>query len=426
MVQTAKVTRVLADGRAEVAVKRQSACGHDCSKCGGGCSELMVSSTVAVIAANPVRAMPGDMVTVESSTSRVLGAAVIVYLVPFLLFFAGYFLCAAFRLSSGVSAAVGVAGFALGLLLAVLWDRRVRLLHYRHCAGGLMFGYVRPNRDELKVRELRDYEALYCGLCHALGRRHGFFARFFLNYDFTFLAMLLDGSKPTAEQKRCPARLWCRKKGCICAGSVDAAADAGTILSYWKLRDTVADGPFWKGTAARVLSFLLRPGYRRAAQARPEFDRAVHSCLEELQALEQEGSPSLDRTADTFARILAAAALPAESSARTRALEQLLYHVGRWIYLVDAWDDLEEDGRTGSYNPIAARFPEQVEANRDYLRTTLLHSLNLARSACALLELGHWQGAVENILYLGLPMVEEMVFTGRWKAVNHQNRRRIS
>lgn len=49
-----------------------------------------------------------------------------------------------------------------------------------------MFGYVRPNRDELKVRELRDYEALYCGLCRALGRRHGFFARFFLNYDFTF------------------------------------------------------------------------------------------------------------------------------------------------------------------------------------------------------------------------------------------------
>ena len=76
-----------------------------------------------------------------------------------------------------------------------------------------MFGYVRPNRDELKVRELRDYEALYCGLCHALGRRYGFFARFFLNYDFTFLAMLLDGSKPTAERKHCPARLWCRKKG---------------------------------------------------------------------------------------------------------------------------------------------------------------------------------------------------------------------
>ena len=219
-----------------------------------------------------------------------------------------------------------------------------------------MFGYVRPNRDELKVRELRDYEALYCGLCHALGRRHGFFARFFLNYDFTFLAMLLDGSKPTAERKHCPARLWCRKKGCICAGSVDAAADAGTILSYWKLRDTVADGPFWKGTAARVLSFLLRPGYRRAAQARPEFDRAVRSCLEELQALEQEGSPSLDRTADTFARILAAAALPAESSARTRALEQLLYHCGgrgfTWWTPGTIWRRTDAPGPTTPLPPV--------------------------------------------------------------------------
>ena len=115
MIQTAKVTKVFPDGRAEVAVRRQSACGHDCSKCGGGCSELMVSSTVAVMAANPVRAMPGDMVRVESSTGGILKAAVL-----------GYFICAAFQLSSGISAAVGGIGFALGVLLAVLLDRQVR------------------------------------------------------------------------------------------------------------------------------------------------------------------------------------------------------------------------------------------------------------------------------------------------------------
>lgn len=126
MIQTAKVTRVLDNGTAEVAVKRQSACGHDCSKCGGGCSELMVSSTVSVVAANPVRAMPGDMVRVESSTGGVLKAAVVVYLVPFILFFLGYFICAAAQLSGGVSAAVGGIGFAIGVLLAVLLDRQVR------------------------------------------------------------------------------------------------------------------------------------------------------------------------------------------------------------------------------------------------------------------------------------------------------------
>ena len=126
MIQTAKVTKVFPDGRAEVAVKRQSACGHDCSKCGGGCSELMVSSTVAVMAANPVRAMPGDMVRVESSTGGILKAAVVVYLVPFLLFFLGYFICAGLGLSGGVSAAAGGVGFAVAVLLAVLLDRQVR------------------------------------------------------------------------------------------------------------------------------------------------------------------------------------------------------------------------------------------------------------------------------------------------------------
>lgn len=286
-----------------------------------------------------------------------------------------------------------------------------------------MFGYVRPWRDELKVRQNRDYEALYCGVCHALGKRHGFVARMFLNYDFTFLAMLLDGSKPEPAARRCPARLWCRKKNCVLSAGVDAAADAGTILSYWKLRDTVADSSFFKGLPARLLSLLLRRGYKKAAAARPEFDAQVRQCLAELTALEGEKCPSMDRTADTFARLLAGAAPASGDAARDRALGQLLYHVGRWIYLVDAWDDLADDRRTGSYNPISARFGGETEANRDYLRTTLRHSLNLARSAAALLELGHWRETVENILFLGLPMVEELVFTGRWKAVNQHNRR---
>ena len=287
-----------------------------------------------------------------------------------------------------------------------------------------MFGYVRPYRDELKVREQREYETLYCGLCQALGRRHGFLARMFLNYDFAFLAMLLDGEKPVTGRYACPARLWCKRKNCASGAGVDAAADAGTILTYWKLRDTVADGSFWEKTGARLLSRLFQGNYRRAASNRPDFDQAVRENLEALQQLEKEGCPSLDRTADTFAKILAAAAPADGDPARRRALEQLLYHVGRWIYLVDAWDDMEEDKRRGGYNPISARFPGQESENRDYMRTTLRHSLNLARSAGALLELGYWQGTVENILYLGLPAVEELVFSGQWKAANHRNRRK--
>ena len=282
-----------------------------------------------------------------------------------------------------------------------------------------MFGYVRPNRDELKVRELRDYEALYCGLCHALGKRHGFFARMFLNYVFTFLAMLLEpeAERPTLEKRRCPARLWCAKKLCAASGGLETAADAGTILAYWKLQDTLRDDSFWERLAAGGLLLLLRPAYRKAAALRPEYAQTVQNCLEELHILEDAQSTSLDRTADAFARILQAAAPPSGDEPRDRALEQLLYHLGRWIYLVDAWDDLDEDRRRGNYNPIAARFSGDMEANRAYLRTTLGHSLNLARSAWALLEPGAWGAQVDNVLYLGLPLVEELVFTGRWKAI---------
>lgn len=288
-----------------------------------------------------------------------------------------------------------------------------------------MFGYVRPKKDELKVWELEAYQGIYCGLCHTMGKRHGFWARMLLNYDFAFLAMLLTPTKdrPTIEKQRCPARLWCQKKGC-CATSqgLEQAADASTILSYWKLRDTIEDAPFWKRQGARVLSLFLQPAYRRAASYRSEFDQLTKDCLEELRVLEGEKVPSLDRPADTFARILRGAAPQVGDVAGDRAMGEVLYHVGRWIYLLDAWDDLQEDDQSGNYNPILARFPDGGEGHREEVRTTLRHSRNLAASALALLPMGSWQGVVENMVYLGLPSVEEAVFSGRWHGMKSRDK----
>lgn len=282
-----------------------------------------------------------------------------------------------------------------------------------------MFGYVRPLRGELKVKEWEHYRAAYCALCAALGRRHGFFAQLSLNYDFTFLALLLlpAEEKPNLTTCRCPAKLWCGKRPCLTAHpALDLAADESVILTWWKLRDGVADGSFWKAMACRIAGLFLRRAYQRAVKARPAFDETVRTCLAELSALEREGCPSLDRPADAFARILRAAAPPTGEPARDRAMGELLYHVGRWIYLVDAWDDLSEDGQSGSYNPILRRFSGQAWEHREEVRLTLRHSRNLAGSACALLELGCRQGIVENILYLGLPWAEDLVFQGCWSA----------
>ena len=287
-----------------------------------------------------------------------------------------------------------------------------------------MFGYVVPLRGELKVRELDAYQGIYCGLCHTLGRRYGFFPRLLLNYDFAFLAMVLaqPGEKVGLERRRCVACPFRGKQVCPSRPGLDTAADESIILTYWKLRDSVADRGIFRGLPARLLSLLLRRAYRKAALLRPDFDRQTVACLEELHALEKDKTPSLDRTADTFARILAGAAPTTGEEVRDRALGQMLYHVGRWIYLVDAWDDLDGDRKSGSYNPLLLRFPDGPEAHQEEVRLTLRHSLNLAVSAYHLTDAGPWNGVIMNILCLGLPMVEEAVFTGQWRRRKKENR----
>lgn len=278
-----------------------------------------------------------------------------------------------------------------------------------------MFGYVRPLRGELRVRELEEYRAVYCGLCRALGRRCGLPARLTLSYDFVFLAMLLAPQDARRmERRRCPLHPFRRRAVCAGFPALDLAADECVILSYRKLRDDAADKGALGGLPARLGARLLRRAYRRAARARPDFDRTVSACLQELDALERERCPSLDRPADAFARILRAAA-PGGGEARDRALEQTLYHVGRWIYLLDAWDDREEDAGTGGYNPIAARYPEGAQAHAEDVRRTLRGSRSLAAAGYELAKPQRWDGVLSNILYLGLEAVEELVFSGGWR-----------
>lgn len=280
-----------------------------------------------------------------------------------------------------------------------------------------MFGYVRPLQGELKVWELEAYQGAYCGLCHALGQRYGLFARLLLNYDFTMLAMLLSprADSPVLEHRRCIRCPLRGKKVCSANQGIEIAADESMILTWWKLQDGIQDGNGWERLRSRVLALLLRHSYRKAAAVCPDFDTRVRECLSQLHFLEKENCPSLDRAADAFARILQGAAPFTGRDSHDRAMGQLLYHVGRWIYLVDAWDDLEKDRRTGNYNPILARFQGEIEDyQKEYLRTILDRSLELALSASRLLELGCWTGVMENILSMGLPTVEEAVFQGRW------------
>ena len=172
-----------------------------------------------------------------------------------------------------------------------------------------MFGYVRPVRPELKCKDFDLYRATYCGLCRCLRRRFGLIAPMLLNFDFTFLTLLLwqPEEKFTPCRGRCHANLLVKKPMCPDSPALKLAADESVILAWWQLRDAAEDKDKLGGLPARALGLLLTPAYRKAARLRPEFDRTVKGCLEELAALERENCPSMDRAADTFARLLQSA-----------------------------------------------------------------------------------------------------------------------
>ena len=282
-----------------------------------------------------------------------------------------------------------------------------------------MFGYVLPLREELKVRDWERFRQTYCGLCRTMGQRCGQLSRLLLSYDFTFLALLL-GADGAVQRCRCPAAP-CRGRQCQAQNAaLELAADESMILSWWKLQDQIQDEKGLKKLAAKVLSFVYRQAYRKAAARQREFDRVVSEQLAALRALEKANCASLDQSAETFASILTAA-VPANGNVlHDRAMEQLLYHLGRWVYLIDAWDDAAEDLKSGSYNPIVLRYgltaaPAADSEAGESVHRTLLHSTNLALSALRLLPEEVNTPILENILWGGLPTVQRAVLTGAWK-----------
>lgn len=276
-----------------------------------------------------------------------------------------------------------------------------------------MYGYIRPLRGELRVADYERYQAAYCGLCHALKKRHGPLSRFLVSYDLTFLSLLLEGEEGNCR-RFCPLHPL-RKRSCLQGRALEHAADCCVILAWWKLSDEVRDSRGVKRLAARLIRFLYSGAYKRARRAQREMDTAAERELTRLNRLEEEKSSCLDEAADCFARLLAACGELAASETRRRILREVLYHVGRSIYILDAVDDFAEDMTHVRWNPLQRYGDTLDETALEEIRATLNISQRMAVSAVELLERSENTEITENILMLGLPAVTGLVLSGEWK-----------
>lgn len=286
-----------------------------------------------------------------------------------------------------------------------------------------------PPLQGLAQEEAERFRRMYCGLCHTLGERYGQAARLILNYDFTYLAVLLSvPEEETVRSGRCAVKAFRRRDYRASDEAMALAADESVILAYWQARDGVADHDWFHGLKYRGISALLEPAYRKAAAIRPTFDEAVRRQLTRLAQLEKENCGSIDEAADAFAALLEFAAAEVDDPVRRRVLEQLLYHLGRWVYLIDAADDLKKDAGSGNYNPVALRYGLEdgqwtAEARRDFA-ATLDHSVHMMTTAFELWDFGVWTPLLETTLYTGLFQVGKAVLDGTFRSRRHGNTER--
>jgi hypothetical protein len=270
-----------------------------------------------------------------------------------------------------------------------------------------MFGYIRPVQGELLVKEYELYRAVYCGLCRYGGKHISHFTRFFLNYDFVALALLrlaLTDEKPAVEQKLCPYHL--KKKNTLCADSAyDLTCSAFAILLYYKALDDINDS---KGVKRFVKKFS-KPFFaliKNRVKGYKELENSIKDGLEKLDRFEKAGEGRLDAVADCFAKITQNIASYGLEGNKKLIASQCGYHIGRYIYLIDAYDDIFDDEKNGSYNPFLIKYgtAEEVLKHADEIETTITDSLNAFSSVYGLNTIENVEAssrikAYDNILF---------------------------
>ena len=284
-----------------------------------------------------------------------------------------------------------------------------------------MFGYVNPDRPELKVREYEVYRAYYCAVCKAIGRGAGQVPRLALHYDLAFLALLLDALSPMPNlllQQRCVAHP--ARKHAIAAPTpvIAYAADMNVLLTYENLIDK------WKDTRnvpGAVGALALACGAAKTARRWPDQVKEIRAQLERLNALEKAACDAADEAAEPFARImetLFSCPLIQEETTR-KGLGWLGYNLGRWIYLIDAFDDLEEDAKKGTYNPYLRQYAYEGQPIaefrgkvREQAAFSLLYSLSEADKALKVLPIHKNEEILDNVLESGLVRRTDEVLAG--------------
>lgn len=272
------------------------------------------------------------------------------------------------------------------------------------CEVSSLFGYVTVYKDELLVREFNEYKAVYCGLCKSLGKEYGVLSRAILSYDCTFYALFLlalKGSCPGYERKMC--RCNPIKKCTYIKEGADSLSKAGALSVcsvYFKIIDNIKDSKGIKKLVYRLVKPIVKRWSKKAKDKFPQIYRAVEEMSLSQTKAESDPDCHLDMAAEPTANMLKTVLSEGGRNDSERlVLGNLGYHLGRWIYLMDAADDYEDDVKSGNFNPFKNYKGDNI---KNYCVQVLNQSLAQTYNSWNLVDVTLYGGIIDNILLKGL------------------------
>ena len=264
-----------------------------------------------------------------------------------------------------------------------------------------MFGYINVNRKELSKENTAVYQSYYCGLCQQLREDYGGRGQMLLNYDMTFLILLLTGLyEPGEEEKKFTCAMHPAGKHTSRRNDIVAyAAAMNVLLSYCNLLDDVRDSG---DPAKKALLKVLEKDYNQVAALYPRQAKALEESMEAIAAAEREGVTNIDVLAGCSGEMLMEIFAWQQEDIWAEELRNLAYYMGKFIYLMDAYDDLEEDRRKKQFNPLLVMGCEDDSE----LETVVRSMLNSLMAECAKsferLPIVTHAEILRNILYSGV------------------------
>ena len=261
-----------------------------------------------------------------------------------------------------------------------------------------MFGYVVMNKPEIKFKDFDMYRSFYCGLCRELKERYGLSGQITLTYDMTFVILLLSGlyEPPTKKgSTRCivhPVRRQPVRKNAI----TEYAADMNIFLTYYKCKDDWNDERSIPGFA---FGKLLEGKEKKSEKLWGKKVQTSVSCLDELSALEKENATDIDRVSGCFGRIMAEIFAYREDVWEP-TLRRMGFYFGKFIYLLDAYDDVEEDVKKGNYNPFSKDYI--IKGFDDRVKNMLMMMMAETCREFEKLPIIKYTDILRNILYSGV------------------------